>query len=196
MAVIAGVVVVLALAGCGSDDEAEGQPAASTSEEQSSSSASTASTSTTSAAPTDPSADCLVGEWALDTADYQAQAFEFMAGLGIPVDALTISGEQVVAFQDRGVMEVRTDLVVDATVYGYPLSVPSQSAGNGEWSVEDGSLSVENWIWGVEPTPTAPDQPSVPFFDPAAGASAAVCEGDALQLQGPGAPLVGNFVRR
>ena len=140
--------------------------------------------------------DCLIGEWSLDTGDYQIQAFEFMAGLGIPIDSLMIGGEQVVVFQDRGVMEVRTDLLVDATVYGYPLSVPSQSAGNGEWSLDEGALAVENWLWGVEPAPTAPDQPSVPFFDPTVGAASAVCEGDALALQGPGAPLVGNFVRR
>ena len=119
---IAAVVAVLGLAGCGdSDDDAGGQPATSESAAQSSSSASVSSTSTTSTEPTDPAADCLIGEWSLDTGDYQIQAFEFMAGLGIPIDSLMIGGEQVVVFQDRGVMEVRTDLLVEAVVYGLSL---------------------------------------------------------------------------
>ncbi len=146
-------------------------------------------------APSDPQTDCLVGEWTLDTEDYQAQAFAYLSGLGIPLESLTVGGQQVIEFQDRGVMSVRTDLEVNASVFGNPISATSQSSGNGEWSTNGGALTVENWIWGIEPTPTTPDQPSVPLFDPTAGPSTAVCAGDSVRLQGPGAPLSATFVR-
>jgi hypothetical protein len=189
---VAATMAVVGLAGCGGDGGAQ-EPAAESPAQESSS---TSTTGPTTAAETrDPAADCLVGEWSLDTADYQAQAFSYMGGLGIPIDSLTIGGEQVVEFQDRGVMTVRTDLHIDAVVFGHPVSTTSQSSGSGEWSTDAGGLAVENWIWGIEPAVTSPDQPSVPLFDPTGGPSTAECVGDTLRLQGPGAPLAGNFVR-
>ncbi len=191
-AALAATMTVLGVAGCGGDDGAQ-EPAPEP-PAQESSSPSTADTSSD-AEPGDPMAECLVGTWLLDTVDYESQAMAYMSGLGIPIESLTIGGEQVVEFQDRGVMSVRTDMQIDAVVFGIPLATASQSSGNGEWSTGTGGLELENWIWGVEPAPTSPDQPSVPLFDPAGDLATSDCVGDAMSLQGAGAPLIGNFVR-
>lgn len=199
-AVLAAALAVAGLTGvaCGSDD---GDDVAATTEATDTTSTTRSAAESTSTAPDDDgsddgsASDCFVGEWVLDTDDYSAQALAYLGGLGIPVESVVVSGEQVVTFQDE-VMDVRTDMQVDAVIAGVPISATSQDAGNGEWTVVDGALTVENWLWGIEPTPAAPGAPSVPLFDPTRGATTATCAGDQLSLQGAGAPLTGNFVRR
>lgn len=142
---------------------------------------------------------CLLGDWSLDVADYEAQSRDYLTGLGIPLEAFALSGSHVVSFRSD-VVTIGVDLTADAVVMGVAISAPQQYAGQGEWfwEADDAtSIAVEGWAYTVEPAATDPSAPAAPpMFDPAGSAPiSAECSGDRLALRGDGAPLVGNFTR-
>jgi len=144
---------------------------------------------------------CLLGRWYLDVPDYEAQSAAFMRGLGLPLDSYAMSGTQILDINDEPLINISTDLTIDAVFYGQPVSVANGSAGYGEWtwlSDAQTQLSIADWVWTVDPSgstdPEAP--PSAPFFDPESdGAINVTCTETTLSLQGVDAPMVGNFTR-
>ena len=146
---------------------------------------------------------CLEGDWYLDLADYTAQSEAYLLGLGIPLEDLSLSGQQKLTFTADGYLNLATDLTTSAVVMGQPISTTTQSAGGADWYWDatndiDGDVTLENWAWTVEPggatDPAAP--PAAPFFDPESDAPiAASCSPTTLSLRGADAPLTGNFTR-
>lgn len=179
------VVAAGVLVGCGSDaDPQAGEGATS----------SPTATTQTSAAGGDTA--CLLGRWHLDTDDYASQALAYVTGLGVPMESLVISGDQILDFNESPFMNIATDLQLDAVVHGQPLSVSSQSAGGGEWGWNADSTSdigVDGWEWTA--APTAGPEGAPPLLDPSQGINVN-CKSDRLTVRGPGAPLAGVFVRR
>ncbi len=173
------------LAGCGGSD---GEPSGGSSSEP------TATQTSAEAAGGDTA--CLLGRWYLDTDDYASQAMTYVVGLGVPMESLTITGNQILDFSENPYMNIATDLTLDAVVKGQPLSVASQSAGGGEWGWNAGSesaIGVDNWEWTAAPSANPDGAP--PLLDPSNGISV-TCDTDRLTVQGSGAPLTGVFVRR
>lgn len=153
-----------------------------------------------------PDSECVTGDWYLDTTDYAAQAFAFMTGLGIPVDALAFEGDMHLAVSPaRMTWSIDSSLVAVGSVMGQSFSVPSPFSGNGEWgwapapgadpgSPAENFVVFDDWLWGVPPADAADGVELPPFVDPDVS-SRVNCVGDVLALQGDGAPFVGNFVR-
>lgn len=192
-AIVVGVAVALfALAGCSGVTPEPEEPAGAASEEGGPSDE-----------QTDPVADCLMGTWQLDTADYLTQSTAYLQGLEIPLDSLDVEGGQQLVFAEDDYLTQSTDLTWTASLMGYTLTVPSQSVGEGTWIVEDGSLSISGWNWVVDPAdapppsglPAGAEVPDLPTFTlEGLVVDDFVC-GDTITLQGPEAPLRGVFVR-
>jgi len=155
--------------------------------------------------------ECLLGHWYLDTEDYEAQAAVYLKSLGIPLEALELTGTIRVSVYNEGspepnYLDITSSLFVTASVMGHTLSAPGEYSGGGAWfmapqpgdpDIQNTSnfIEVDHWAWGIEPAGQQPDAaPIPPLIDPANGAMAN-CEGDLLTLHGPGAPLVGHFRR-
>lgn len=185
-AAVAALMTLVCVSGCGGEasDDAAQEPAAAS------------PTASQAPATTGGDTDCLLGRWYLDTEQYAAQALDYMAGLGIPISALQISGNQILDFSENPYLNVATDLQLDAVVSGQSLSVGSQSAGGGEWGWNGDSttdIGVDNWEWNAEPAVAQDGAP--PLIDPSQGIAVS-CASDQLTVQGSGAPLAGVFVRR
>jgi len=139
---------------------------------------------------------CLLGDWALDVPDYRDQSEAYLTSLGLPLDSYSMEGTGSVTFTAEYV-SVSADLLVDATVQGIPLSVPSQYAGGGDWfwdADDDSIVTVEDWGWTVEPEESADGVEVAPLIPPDEPLTVN-CDGDSLSIQGQEAPLVGNFTR-
>ncbi|HWK19187.1 MAG TPA: hypothetical protein VNR37_00250 [Microbacteriaceae bacterium] len=140
--------------------------------------------------------ECVTGRWSLDVADYQAQAETYLLSLGIPLDALSLTGTQQLDITPA-YLSISSALRADAVVAGVPMGAPLEFAGGADWMWEADdptAMGFENWSWTVAPT-TADGAIAIPaFLDPSISASVA-CAGDSLSLQTAGAPFVGNFVR-
>lgn len=179
-----GLTATLVLAGCGGSEPAPEPPAESTGP---------APTATTSA---DSDTACLLGRWHLDVADYEAQAFTYMGGLGIPVESLSITGDQILDFNESPYMAISTDLTINGVVKGVTLPpTVSQNAGGGEWGWNGDAgakIGVDNWDWTVGGPADTENGP--PLIDPSQGITVE-CSGGNLSVRGAGAPLTGNFVR-
>lgn len=152
----------------------------------------------------DPVAACLVGTWQLDTEDFVAQSQAYMTGLGIPVDTVTVEGGQQLVFAADGFTSQSTDLTWTATLMGQTITVPSEAAGEGAWTVTDGALAVTDWVWQVDPADSPPPTglpagAAVPdlggFLMSGLTVPDVQCDDEILVLQGTGAPLRGVFVR-
>ncbi len=140
--------------------------------------------------------ECLLGRWYLDTSDFASQAQNYVVSLGVPMESLVISGDQILDFNASPYLSIATDLQLDAVVHGQALSVSSQNAGGGEWgwnADSESDIGVDNWGWTAEPAAAPEGAP--PLIDPSNGISV-TCATDRLTVQGSGAPLTGVFVRR
>lgn len=178
------LITVVLVSGCGGGSD---EPSAEETSEP------TASTQTSSAGG---DTECLLGRWHLDTDDYASQAKAYVVGLGVPMESLAISGNQILDFNESPFMSLSTNLQLDAVVHGQPLTVSSQNAGGGEWGWDgesDSEIGVDNWEWTVESSDSPDGAP--PLIDPSQGVSV-TCDDSRLTVQGSGAPLVGVFVRR
>lgn len=177
-------ILTVLVAGCGGgSDEPADEP-------------STEPTATQTSAAAAGDTECLLGRWYLDTDDYASQAKAYVVGLGVPMESLAISGNQILDFNESPYMSLSTDLQLDAVVQGQPLSVSSQNAGGGEWGWDgesDSEIGVDNWDWTAESSDSPDGAP--PLIDPSQGVSV-TCTDSRLTVQGAGAPLVGVFVRR
>ncbi|WP_332642575.1 hypothetical protein [Aeromicrobium sp.] len=178
------IITAVLTAGCGggSDEPSDGATSEPT------------ATAQTSAAGGDT--ECLLGRWYLDTDNYEGQARSYLEGLGLPITALDIGGDQILDFNEEPYMSISTNLEISAVVGGQPLSVNSQSAGGGEWGWNADSetdIGVDNWGWTAAPGANPDGAP--PLIDPSNGISV-TCETDRLSVKGEGAPLTGVFVRR
>lgn len=175
----------LVLVGCGGSDPAP-RDDSSQSPEPSSSATS----------ESDAETSCLLGRWHLNVADYEAQAFAYMGGLGIPVESLSITGDQILDFNESPYLGISTNLTINGVVKGITLPATiSQNAGGGEWgwNGEAGTkIGVDNWEWTAGSPATADGGP--PLIDPSGGITVTCSEGN-LAVRGSGAPLTGNFVR-
>ncbi|HWL01916.1 MAG TPA: hypothetical protein VNQ52_06030 [Microbacteriaceae bacterium] len=140
--------------------------------------------------------DCVIGAWALDVADYRAQAEAYLLSLAIPLEAFDITGTMTLQITPIH-FGVASALTVNAVVHGVPLSAPQEYSGGADWAWEAGdasTMSFDAWSWGVEPVANDDALPAPSLIDPGMPVSVA-CTGDQLTLQGPGAPLVAHFTR-
>lgn len=203
VALLAALLVPL-LTGCGDGDdrpdpEASAERTGSTQEPSPSSEPASEPPTEEATVPDSEAGDtgCLVGRWFLDVADYQGQADAYLKSVGIPIESLEITGEQILDINESPYLSVSTDLVVNASVQGLTFGYRDQSAGGGEWGFDSpDAIVVDGFAYTVEPEVPPGGAPAIPFLDPSAGPLSVSCDGDRLSLRGATAPLTGNFVRR
>ena len=184
----AGLLLLVALTGCGGSSEPQEEFIDDGSEGQ----------------PDDPIAadDCLVGDWLLDVADYGAQSETYLTGLGIPITDFAMDGSGLLFFTADGSMEVQVELITTGVLHGddtaVPISVPSEYHASGTWSRPDSDVDAIDIENATETTSGADDSAAVPLFDFAANPRVyVICEndGEQLRLQGADAPIASVWTR-
>lgn len=149
-----------------------------------------------------PVPDCVVGSWLLDLEDYSAQALAFMVAQGIPASSLTYAGTyriEITARDTELLFSAGAEITATAVVEGHTISGSESWFGSSgfEWGDEaHDSITLSGWEYNGDMTISG-DIPEIGVLDPyAAGEISMACSGDTMSLNGPGAPLVGLFVRQ
>lgn len=148
-------------------------------------------------------ANCLIGQWDLDVANYASQSAAFLTGLGIPIVDFAMSGTQVLDINSNGYLQLATDLTAGGTItvpgFTGPVSTHTSSVSAGDWSTaSDGTLAIENSsLITNSVTTNAPEGVElggVALTD--VTGMTALCDETSLFLQGPDAPLGSYWTRR
>jgi hypothetical protein len=149
-----------------------------------------------------PVEDCLIGSWLLDLDDYAAQSQAWVVDLGIPMESLTYSGTYRIELTDNGddlLFTAIAQLTTSAVVHGTPISGSESWFGESAFTWADEShesITLDDWGY-TEDLNIEGDIPGVGVLYPEeAGTITMACSGDTMSLSGPGAPLVGLFVRQ
>ena len=140
--------------------------------------------------------DCVVGTWNLDVGAYESDSLSFLLNTGVPVESYAMDGAGKLTFTDDGLVSAEIGLTTDATVRGFPLSVPSSYVATGDWSrTGDDTLQFDNW-GVVRDEPDIPPEEELPGLDLTQLAGVTVgCSADALFLQGAEAPFGATWTR-
>ncbi len=149
-----------------------------------------------------PVEDCLIGSWLLDLDDYAAQSQAYVVGLGIPMESLTYSGTYRIELSDNGgdlLFTAGAGLTTSAIVNGTPIGGSESWYGESAFTWADEShqsVTLDGWNY-IEDLEIDGEIPGVGVLYPEeAGTISMACSGDTMSLSGPGAPLVGLFVRQ
>jgi len=147
-------------------------------------------------------ADCLVGTWDLDVANYREQSEAYLTELAIPLQDFRMEGSQTLIFTASGIVELDTDVTSGGTIVveGFvgPISATATSVHTGDWSRDGDALGLEHWAVVSETSSTTDGAPEgitgVDFAD--VPSITVLCDETSLFLQAPGAPLGSYWTRR